>query len=286
MSANPQSQVKPGGTLGIIAGGGALPEKLAQACERKNIRPFIIAFKGQTDPALLKNRDHVWFQLRTAGHVPDALNKHNVKNVVMIGSVRRPSLFELVPDAKTAGLIKKVGFAALGDNGLLSALRTILEEEGIQVEGIHKYADDLLVPHGVLGGVQPLPGDQDDIRKGLQVSQALGRLDVGQSVIVQGGIVLGVEGVEGTDKLMKRCGKLKRKGRGGILVKTCKPQQDRDLDLPVIGARTVANASKSGLSGIVLHAGSSMIIDREQTVAAADKAGIFILGADPEKDIA
>ncbi|MGQ0526775.1 MAG: LpxI family protein [Alphaproteobacteria bacterium] len=281
MSAAEEIQVKPGGVLGIIAGGGPLPEKLARACEQKNIRPFIMAFKGQTDPACIKNRNHAWLQLRTCGHVPDVLREHGIKNAVMIGSIHRPGVFELIPDAKTAKIMARVGFGTLGDNGLLSSLRAWLEEEGIHVEGIHKYTPDLLVPEGVLGKIQPAGEDWIDIRKGLQISQELGRLDVGQSVVVQAGLVLGVEGIDGTDALIKRCGKLRRKGRSGVLVKTCKPQQDRDLDLPVIGRRTVANTAKSGLIGIVVHAGNSMIIDRAAVIAAADEAGIFILGANP-----
>jgi DUF1009 family protein len=281
MPAAEKERVNPGETLGIIAGGGPLPGELAASCERDGIKPFLIAFKGQTDPKNLKGRDHVWLQLRTAGHVPDVLRERNIKNIVMIGAIRRPNIFELIPDLKTAKLVSRIGLNSLGDNGLLSGLRSWLEEEGLRIRGIHTYMTDLLTPEGVLGTVQPAPEDFADIKKGLEISQTLGALDIGQSAIVQQGIVLGLEGIEGTDNLIRRCGRLKRRGRGPILVKTCKPQQDRDLDLPVIGLRTIRSAVRNGFSGIVLHAGSSMIINRAEVIAAADKAGIFILGAHP-----
>ena len=129
--------------------------------------------------------------------------------------------------------------------------------------------------------VKPSKEDEIDIRRGAEVAFALGRLDVGQSVVVQQGLVLGVEGIEGTDELIKRCSGYKRKGSGGVLVKLRKSEQDMRIDLPTIGLRTVENAKACGLNGIAVHAGNALVVDEAEVVKAADKAGLFIVGIEP-----
>ncbi len=267
--------------LGIIAGGGDLPEKLISACERQGIKPFVVAFKGHADPMLVQGHEHMWARLGGGGKILKVLHSHGIKDIVMIGAIRRPTLAEVRPDLKTAEFFARVGLKALGDNDLLSLLRGFLEDEGLRVHGVHKFATELLAPEGVMGKIKPSKEDMIDIERGLEVSQNLGGLDVGQSVVVQEGLVLGVEGIEGTDALIQRCKALKRRGRKGVLVKTCKPQQDRDFDLPTIGPKTVIQAHESKLAGIAIHAGSSLILDLDEVVKLADKYKIFVVGVKP-----
>lgn len=278
MSAAEEKRVSDIQRLGIIAGSGALPARLLAACDEKGIRPFIVGFEGQTDPALVKDRDHLWTRLGAAGKVMKTLKDHDVRDLVLIGSMRRPSLSEMMPDLRTLDFYRRLGLRALGDSDFLSALRGLLEQEGFTLHGIHKFAGDLLAAEGALGRYEPTEGDWIDIKRGLEVSRVLGEIDAGQSVIVQEGFVLGVEAAEGTDELIRRCKSLKRKGRGGVLVKTCKPQQDRDLDLPTIGPETVRLAAETGLAGIVVHAGQSLIIDPEEVAQIADKHNMFVVG--------
>jgi DUF1009 family protein len=161
---------------------------------------------------------------------------------------------------------------------LLRAVADELEKEGFVVIGAHEIEPALITPEGLLGKVSPTPETQKDVERGIEVARQLGVLDVGQAVIVQQGIVLGVEGVEGTDALIERCRGLHRKGSGGVLIKSCKPQQDRRLDLPTIGVQTVRKAFQAGLSGIAVEAGASLLLDRSEVLHAADKLGIFVLG--------
>jgi DUF1009 family protein len=121
-----------------------------------------------------------------------------------------------------------------------------------------------------------------DIRRGIEVSRGLGHLDVGQAAVVQDGMVLGIEAAEGTDALLARCAGLRREGPGGVLVKTRKPQQESRIDLPTIGAGTVTAAATAGLRGIAVEAGGALVVDRPAVVRAADEAGLFILGVDPD----
>lgn len=269
------------GSIGIIAGGGSLPQKLAYACENKGMEVFIIAFEGQTDPAVVEGRGHMWTRLGASAQAIAALRSHNICDLVFIGSMRRPTLAELRPDIQTAKIFARIGMKAIGDNDLLGLLRDYLAEEGFAIRGIQEFADDLLAPQGAFGRFAPGRADWADIQRGFEASQILGAADIGQSVIVQEGIVLGVEASEGTDELIRRCKHLHRKGRGGILVKTCKPQQDRSLDLPTIGPETVKEAAQAGLAGIAVHAQQSLVIDIQKVAEIADQNRIFVVGFDP-----
>lgn len=267
--------------LGIIAGGGALPQKLVHSCEKQGITPFIVGFEGQTDHRIVEGHNHMWTRLGAAGQILNTLKSHHIDDLVLIGSIRRPSLSEIRPDYKTAEFFARVGFRALGDNDILGIVREILEEEGFTIHGVHEFAEDLLAPEGAIGKYKPKKADWADIWRGVDISQDLGCKDIGQSVIVQEGIVLGVEAVEGTDELMRRCKHLKRKGRKGILVKTCKPQQDKSFDLPTIGPDTVRAAAENDIGGIAIHAGSSLLLDSQHVAELADKYKIFVIGVDP-----
>ncbi len=265
-------------TLAIIAGGGATPERLAAACEAQGIEIFIVAIDGQAAPEITNNRAHMWTRLGTAGTVIKNLKSKGVHDLVLIGSVRRPSLSEMIPDLKTLSFYARIGMKSMGDSDYLSALRSFLEEEGFRLHGAHKFARDMLAREGAYGAFEPTKDDWIDINRGLEIVRALGRLDVGQSAIVQEGFVLGVEAIEGTDELIRRCKNLKRKGRGGVLVKLCKDGQDTDLDLPTIGPNTVKLAAECGLAGIAIHAGQSLMIDPQEVAQIADQNKMFVIG--------
>lgn len=266
--------------LGVIAGGGNLPARLVTTCERKNIEIFIVAFEGQTDPALLEGRPHIVTRLGAAGRIIATLKNHNINDVVMIGSIRRPSFAELRPDMRALQIVFRNGLLArgLGDDGLLRVLRREFERDGMRFHGVQKFADDILASPGVWGRHKPNKTDQEQIERGIEVVRALGALDVGQGAIIQEGIVLGVEGVEGTDELIRRCATYKRRGRGAVLVKLCKPQQDRALDLPTIGPDTVRICAAAGMVGIAVEAGRSLVVDPQEMISLADKMGLFVVG--------
>lgn len=264
--------------LGIIAGGGGLPGKLIEACRRDGRSFFVLGFKGQTDGGVLKGTDHAWSKLGATGEAISILKSHAVDTLVLAGNIRRPSLAEMRPDLRTLQVFARLGFGALGDDRLLKAVAEELQKEGFSLMGAHEVEPALVTPEGVLGSVRPSNENRVDAEFGVIVTKTLGQLDVGQAAVVQQGVVLGIEAVEGTDALLERCAKLRRKGRGGVLVKSCKPQQDRRLDLPAIGLRTVRKAYEAGLEGIAAEAGASLLLDREEVIAAADKLGLFVMG--------
>jgi DUF1009 family protein len=210
------------------------------------------------------------------------MRRHHCQDVLMIGPVRRPSLVELRPDMEGARLLARVGRSifAGGDDRLLSAIIRVLSEEGFRVVGIQDVLQTVLAPSGLLSVTNPDAEAMSDARRGLQVAAALGAADVGQGCVVQQGVVLAVEAIEGTDAMLARCARLRRPGPGGVLVKRAKPGQERRADLPTIGTRTVAGAAEAGLRGIVFEAGGCILADRDATIAAANAAGLFLLGLD------
>lgn len=269
--------------LGIIAGGGSIPKMLIEHCAAQGRDFFVLAIEGNADKALITdNIPHQWIRIGQAGTGFKRFAEEKVQDVIMIGTIKRPGFFDLVPDLRTTAFFAKVGAKALGDDGILRALVNEIEAEGMTVRGIHEVMSDLLVKPGILGRHKPDKQALVDIRRGIDVALALGKLDVGQSVVVQQGLVLGVEGIEGTDELIRRCGEYRRKGDGGVLVKLRKPQQDMRIDLPTIGPRSVRRAQESGLRGIVVHAGNGLIVDEAETIRLADKAGLFIMGINPD----
>jgi DUF1009 family protein len=275
MSAAAKSSIT---TIGVIAGSGALPERLLYACEKQGIVPFVVGFEGQTDPRAVQGRNHMWSRIGSAGQIISTLKAHQVRDLILIGGIRRPTLMELRPDLKTAEFFARIGLRAIGDNDLLGALRQELEREGFTIHGVHEFAHDLLTAEGVLGTRKPSREEWVDIRRGIEVSQALGKIDVGQAVVVQEGIVLAVEAAEGTDDLMRRTRHIRRQGRGGVLVKTCKPQQDKAFDLPTVGPDTLEVAALAGLAGIAIEAGKSLLIDPQRVAEIANKHKMFVVG--------
>lgn len=264
--------------LGIIAGGGSLPALLVNECARQNRPVFIVGFEGQTDPALYEGRAHLLSRPDKAGAIIAWLKNEKVHDLVLIGSIQRPHLTDMRPDFFTAGFFAKMGLRALGDSDLLSAVRKALEKEGFRIHAVQNFLGDILVPEGALGKVKPTPAQQIDIDLGIQTAHALGELDIGQSVVVRDGVVLGVEGVEGTDELLRRCAAYRTNGRGGILVKACKPQQDRALDLPTIGLNTVQLCAALHMEGIAISAGEALMGERAEAIRLADQAGLFVMG--------
>lgn len=268
--------------LGIIAGGGSIPALLVRHCQEQGRDFFVLAIEGNADKSFFSGDiPHQWIRIGQAGTGFKRLAEEKVQDVVMIGTIRRPSFFDLMPDLRTTAFFAKIGTKALGDDGILRALVKEIEAEGMAVKGVHEVMPDILVKSGVLGKHKPDKQALADIERGIEVAAELGKLDVGQAVVVQQGLVLGVEGIEGTDELIRRCQDYKRKGVGGVLVKLRKPQQDMRIDLPTIGTRTVERAHETGLRGIAVHAGNGLIVDETEVIKLADKYGLFVIGVTP-----
>jgi UDP-2,3-diacylglucosamine hydrolase len=272
-----------GPALGILAGGGRLPGQVAAAAHAAGRPVFIVGLEGFAEPQVLAPWPHEVIRMLAVGQILSALRAHGCQDLVLIGPVRRPSLLDLRPDAEGARMLARIGRAAFaGDDGLLAAVVKILGEEGFRVVGAHEILNEALGPVGLLSQIGPDAVAMGDIHRGVAVARALGAVDVGQGCVVQQGVVLAVEAAEGTDAMLGRCAPLARPGRGGVLVKLVKPGQERRADLPTIGPETIRAAAAAGLRGVAFEAGGTILAEREAAIAAADSAGLFLLGMDQD----
>ena len=270
--------------LGIIAGGGELPLAVADAVLWGGRDVFILALVGAADPGV-EQYPHAWNSLGEVGRAIQLLRDHGVDEVLLAGKVARPRFSEVKLDFKGARVLPRVLAAARrGDDALLKCMVELFEDEGFHAVGVAETAPSLLMGAGALGRRAPSKSDLADIKIAVDVVKLMGTLDVGQAAAVCEGLVLAVEAAEGTDRMIERVASLPAAIRGvpgkprGVLVKAPKPQQDGKTDLPVIGIHTVANAAAAGLAGIAVEAGSTLILERQEVCAAADRAGIFVYG--------
>jgi DUF1009 family protein len=268
--------------LGILAGGGPMPARVAAAARATGRAVFLIGLDGYAEPAVLAPFPHAMVRIGAAARILGLLRANACRELVLVGPVRRPSILDLRPDAEGARLLARIGRAAFaGDDGLLKAIVRVLGEEGFSIVGAHEILTEVLGPRGLLSQAAPDAQALADIERGIAVARALGAADVGQCCVVQQGLVLAVEAIEGTDAMLQRAAALRRPGPAGVLVKLVKPDQDRRADLPTIGPDTIRAAAAAGLRGVAFEAGGTILAERAATVAAADHAGLFLLGVDP-----
>ncbi len=271
--------------LAIICGGGSFPAAVADAVVRRGRRPVMFGIKGWADAAVIERYAHHWISLGQAGRFFRLARAENCREVLFIGTVLRPPLSALRLDWQTVKLMPRVvRFFRGGDDTLLSGVAGIAESGGFRVVGVKDVAPDLFVPEGVLGRHAPSERDRADIARALSLIAALGPFDVGQAAVVADNHVLAVEAAEGTDNMLMRLAELRKLGRvtsragAGVLVKAPKPGQDRRFDLPSIGPRTIENIARAGLAGLAVTAGSTIVAEADQAIAAADRAGISMIG--------
>ena len=282
----PDSATHPNRKIAVIAGSGTLPAAVIETLRLNGRDPLVVLVEGEADSARAVAGDNViQFQLEDAGALVGRLRKAGVSELVLAGGImRRPRIGQF---RWSLGLLKMLAqtIKALrsGDDGLLSAVISHFSQNGIQVLGAHEVVPDLLARHGTMTARGPTPSEMADIEAGLRAARTLGALDIGQAAISVGGRVVALEGIEGTDGLLDRMVALRShpriaEVRGGVLVKCMKPAQDRRADLPAIGPRTVADAHRAGLTGIAVEAGKSFVLGDQETIAEADRLGLFIHG--------
>lgn len=270
--------------LAIVAGSGALPRLLVRAARAEGREVLVVGLQGMVDRETLEAAPSIEVPLGAAARLEQELRSREIETVVFAGKVRRPTWRELRPDWRAAGFLARIGLRALGDDGLVSAITRVFEAEGFRVIGPHELLANLLTPAGTLGRHSPDEEALADIARGAEVVRAIGLADVGQACIVQQGLVLGVEAIEGTDALIERCRALARPGPGAVLVKAKKPQQERRNDLPTVGLETVRLAADCGLRGIALGAGDTFMLEPAEMTALADERGLFLHGIPPASE--
>jgi DUF1009 family protein len=278
--------VPAGHRLGLIAGGGALPLELATWRKAAGDPAFVVRLKGFAHPGL-QAFEGADVGIAELGRCFDALTRAGCDRVCMVGQVNRPDFSALKPDLRgLKALPGAVSAARQGDDALLRYLLAQFEAEGFAVVGAHEVAEDLLLSVGSAGAVSPSAEALVDITRAFEIVTALGALDIGQAAVVVDSLTLAVEAQEGTDAMLRRCAELPVSIRGtgadrrGVLVKRPKPGQERRMDLPVIGVRTLEGVAAAGLAGVAGEAGGLLVLDKPRVVQAADRLGLFLVGVD------
>jgi DUF1009 family protein len=279
------------GRLAIVAGAGRLPYDVAVAARKAGDEPFIVALAADVDRDW-SDFEHVEIGTGDFAALDRAFREHEIGRVVLSGGVRRrPEWRDIRPTLRHILKVPAVLRILLGsgDDAVLRMVIELIEGNGYRVVGAHEIVPGLLAELGPITKAVPDDVDWKDIAIGQKAALALGTLDVGQGAVVVGGRIVALEGVEGTDAMLRRVADLRAEGRisdrrRGVLVKCCKPRQEERADLPSVGLSTVENASAAGLAGIAVEAGRALVLDRERMIAAADKMGIFVVGISCETE--
>jgi DUF1009 family protein len=280
-------------TLGLIAGNGRFPFLLLEAARAHGLRVVVAAIKEETDPEMDERaarepesvRVH-WMSLGELSKLIEMFQAEGVKQAVMAGQVKHKQIFSSIrPDWRLAKLL--LNLRTRNTDMLLGAVAKVLEDEGITLMSSTAFLEPMLAPDGVLTSRKPDAAERTDIEYGLKVARGIAGYDLGQTVVIAAGACVAVEAMEGTDATIARAGKLFAEmddeastlARRLTVVKVAKPKQDMRFDVPVVGLPTIEAMRAAGATCLCIEAGRTLLFDREAMVAAADAAGIAIIGA-------
>jgi len=268
--------------IGVIAGGGQFPMLFIEAARKAGRKVMVIAHRGETDERVAAAADDVcWVKLGQLGKVISWFKAKGVAETVFLGAITKTRIFrDIMPDLKALTLWNKID--AKQDDAILRAVATALEQENIAVLESTMYLQHLLFPEGVLSKKKPSKEQRRDIEFGWQHARAIGRLDIGQCVVVRNCTVVAVEAIEGTDAAIRRGGALAREK--AVVVKVKKPGQDFRFDLPATGVTTIQTLAEVKGAVLAVEAGQALIFDRDEMMQAADRAGIVVVGVTENPD--
>ncbi|MHC1718194.1 MAG: LpxI family protein [Acidaminococcaceae bacterium] len=263
-------------TLGLLSGIGHLPVDVAQSAKGMGYRVVAIGVVPGVDPDLAGSVDTYYdIHIGKLGKIINTLKKNNVTKVTMIGKVTKEILYSegaIIPDFRAIKLLTSLPDRK--DDTIMNAIVKELEDEKMEVMNQTLLIQPLLPAPGVLSKRQPTAAELEDIEFGFQVAKEIGRLDIGQTVVVKNKAVMAVEAIEGTDACILRGGAL---GKEAIVAKTAKPAQDNRFDMPSVGVRTIESMIAAGAAGIVMEAGRTLLVERERTLALADEHNMFVV---------
>lgn len=261
--------------VGLIAGNGHFPVIFARSARAQGIEVVAVAHDGETEPELAQAVDAIaWVKVGELERIIRSFQRWGVTQAVMAGGIRKAALLEhFAPDERALKFLSRL--AHFGDDALLRGVAAELESEGIQIVASTVFLTALLTPAGTLSQHTPTEAQWRDVRHGVEVAQAIGRWDVGQSVVIKSGIVLAVEAIEGTDATIRRAG-----CPGAVVVKVSKPQQDLRFDVPAVGPETVRVCTDAGVAVLALEVGKTLLLEKEKMLRDADDNGLSIVGVE------
>ncbi len=261
--------------IGLIAGSGRLPFYFTRAAARKGVRVLAVGFRGETNPSLQGEVDELkWLRVGQLGKILKQFKKWGVKRAYMQGQVEHKRIYSNVrPDLKAIMLLAKL--PERSGRAIMAAVAGELKKVGVSLGDCRDYLDDCLVKKGLLAGKKPDAALESDIALGRRLALSLSRFHIGQTVVVKNRAVVALEAMEGTDAAIKRAASLA--GKGIVVVKAAGAGHDFRFDLPTVGMRTLRLLVKVKASCLALEAGRTFIIDRDEFLAKAAKAGLRVV---------
>jgi DUF1009 family protein len=263
------------GPLGLIAGNGVFPLLVARGAREAGVSVVAVAHVGETEEALAGLVDEcTWVRVGELGRIIKAFKRAGCTRAVLAGGIKKARLLRgFRPDLRGAAFLARV--RTLHDDRLLRGIAAELESEGIRVIASTEYMPSLVPAEGPLTRRALRSRERADVAFGLRVAKGVGAFEIGQTVVVKNGLVLAVEAVEGTDEAIRRGGQLAR--GGAVVVKVSKPGQDLRFDVPAVGPETIRLMAEVGATVLALEAGHTIVLERAETIAAADLASIAVV---------
>ena len=262
--------------VGILAGGGKLPLLIGKNLIQEKYNVMFFCIENFSDLKMYKDYNYEIISINSLTNILKNLKKNKIEKIIMAGKVKRPSIKDINFDFNALKLIKNFALDSKGDDKLLSTISIFFENNGFPTLDWKNECKDLFINEEYLTIKKPSKEAKSNSKKGLHAFEMIGRADISQSIIIQNNIILGIEAAEGTDELIKRCYKYKKKGDKGILLKLSKYNQDTNLDIPVIGLETVKNLSEYDYDGVFLEKGKCIIIDKDEVIEFCNLNHIFI----------
>ena len=262
--------------LGIIAGNGVYPRRLADAARKAGVKRIITAaFRNETEAAIEQHVDVVeWLRVGQLGKLVKFFREHEVHHAIMAGQIAPKNLFDLRPDAKALLLLAKL--KQRNAESIFRAIADELAKAGVELLPATTFLENDLARSGLIAGPKLSRREEEDVDLGWTTAKEIVRLDIGQTVIVKNGTVVAVEAFEGTNEAIRRGGALAREG--AVMIKVAKPNQDMRFDVPVIGVETMKVATDAKLRVIAVEAGKTLLLERDKVVDLASRGKVSILG--------
>ena len=262
----------------ILAGNGLLPKLIINKCKLKNIYFYVLYFSKKN---IMK--DSSVSKKVTFGNVLTELKKlkkSGFNKILMAGSMQRPNLKELKPDLNSIKLLPKFIKKLMegGDNNLLTLVINELEKNGFKILGIKNFLPEIFIGKGNQTKCKISKSNLSDIKKGIKILANISKFDIGQSIIIQHGSVIGIEAAQGTDNLIKQSFPYLKNINEGVLIKMIKKKQDLRVDLPTIGLRTVKFLKKYSIEGLAYSSNKTIILNKPQVINYCEKNNIFLFG--------
>ncbi|HQZ18189.1 MAG TPA: UDP-2,3-diacylglucosamine diphosphatase LpxI [Vicinamibacteria bacterium] len=267
--------------LGLIAGNGRFPFLVAEAARKGGRRIVLIKLKEETDDGLeaLADETHE-ISLGQLGSCIAALRKAGAREAIMAGQVRHRQIFSgIVPDLTLMGVLARLAFK--NTDSLIGGVADALEREGIRLMSSVELLRDQLADEGSMSGKKPSGDEQKAIDYGVRIATELGRLDLGQTVVVKDRAVVALEAMEGTDEAIARGARIA--GPGVVVVKMAKPRQDMRFDVPVVGERTLQSLRDAKASVLAVEAGKTLLLEKPAFLASAKEMGVVVVGVARKK---